>query len=117
MAFTYQSVVDLARVPVNDVNKDRYSDDILLSFANHAMLQILKRRPDLFAGQLANLLNLPDGERSLTDAFPLPAEYVQTVADYVTARAEMTDDEHVNAGRAALFMQLFGAESGAEPPL
>jgi hypothetical protein len=114
MAFTYQSVVDLARVPVNDVNKDRYSDDILLSFANHAMLQILKRRPDLFAGQLANL---PNGQMSLTDAFPLPAEYVQTVADYVTARAEMTDDEHVNAGRAALFMQLFGAESGAEPPL
>ena len=114
MAFTYQSVVDLARVPVNDVNKDRYSDGVLLSFANHATLQILKRRPDLFVGQLANL---PDGERSLNDAFPLPAEYVQTVADYVTARAEMTDDEHVNAGRAALFMQLFGAESGAEPPL
>ena len=41
----------------------------------------------------------------------------QVLADYVTARAEMTDDEHVNAGRAALFMQLFGAESGAEPPL
>ena len=114
MAFTYQSVVDLARVPVNDVNKDRYSDDVLLSFANHATLQILKRRPDLFVGQLANL---PDGERSLNDAFPLPAEYVQTVADYVTARAEMTDDEHVSTGRAALFMQLFGTESGAEPPL
>ena len=117
MAFTYQSVVDLARVPVNDVNKDRYSDDVLLSFANHATLQILKRRPDLFVGQLANLPNLPDGERSLNDVFPLCAEYVQTVADYVTARAEMTDDEHVNAGRATLFMQLFGAESGAEPPL
>ncbi|MEP6606489.1 MAG: hypothetical protein ABJA60_10290 [Nitrosospira sp.] len=108
MAFTYHSVVDLARVPINDVNKDRYADSVLLLFANHAMLQIFKRRPDLFVGKFANI---PDGERSLDDAFPLPAEYVQTVADYVTARAEMTDDEHVNSGRAAAFMQLFGAES------
>ncbi|MEO6825318.1 MAG: hypothetical protein ABI167_11470 [Nitrosospira sp.] len=107
MAFTYQSVVDLARIPVNDVNKDRYSDDSLLLFANHAMLQLLKRRPDLFTGQFASL---PSGEKSLNDAFPLPAEYVQTVADYVTARAEMTDDEHVSTGRAATFMQLFGAD-------
>lgn len=114
MAVTYQSAVDLARVPLNDANRDRYSDDILLLFANHAMLQILKRRPDLFVGQFSSL---PNGERSLNDAFPLPSEYVQTVADYVTARAEMTDDEHVNAGRAALFMRLFGAESGVEPPL
>lgn len=110
MAFTYQSVVDLARVPLNDVSKDRYSDDVLGLFTNHAMLQILKRRPDLFAGQLAGL---PNGEGPLDDAFPLPPEYVQTVADYVTARAEMTDDEHADSGRAALFMRLFDAESPA----
>jgi hypothetical protein len=110
MALTYQSVVDLARVPLNDLNKDRYSDDVLRLFANHAMLQILKRRPDLFAGQLASL---PNSEKPLDDAFPLPPEYVQTVADYVTARAEMTDDEHVNSGRAALFMRLFDTEAPA----
>lgn len=107
MAFTYQSVVDLARLPLNDLDKARYSDAALLSFANHGMLQVLKRRPDLFTGQFASL---PDGEKALGDAFPLPAAYVQTVADYVTARAEMADDEHVNSGRAAAFAQLFGAE-------
>lgn len=108
MAFTYQSVVDLARFPLNDADKARYSDATLLSFANHGMLKILKRRPDLFVGQFASL---PNGEKVLSDAFPLPAGYVQTVADYVTARAEMTDDEHVNSGRAAAFAQLFGAEA------
>lgn len=108
MAFTYQSAVDLARIPLNDTGKDRYADATLLSFANQGMLQIFKRRPDLFAGQFGNP---PQGESLLADAFPLPGEYLQTIADYITARAEMTDDEYVNTGRAALFMQLFAADA------
>lgn len=110
MAFTYQSVADLARIPLNDEDKARYPDATLLSFANHGMLQIVKRRPDLFIGQFDNL---PTGEHALTDSFPLPAEYVQLLADYVTARAESIDDEHANSGRVAAFAQLFGAEAPA----
>ena len=108
MSLSYQSIVELARIPLNDEDKTRYSDTVLLSFANQGMLQILRRRPDLFIGEFNNL---PDGERALDDAFPLPPICLQTVADYVTARAEMSDDEHVNSGRAALFMQLFGSET------
>src|SRR5687768_18308836 len=108
MAFSYQSVVDLARVPLNDSEKARYSDATMLSCANQGMLQVLKRRPDLFIGEFDNL---PDGEKGHGDTFPLPAEYLQTAADYVTARAEMTDAEHVNSGRASLFAQLFAAEA------
>jgi hypothetical protein len=108
MAFTYQSVVDLARLPLNDSDKTRYTDADLLSYANHGMLAIVKRRPDLFIGSYASL---PDGEDALTDAFPLEPEYVQTLADYVTARAEMADDEHTNSGRASVFVQLFSAEA------
>jgi hypothetical protein len=80
----------------------------MMSYANHAMLQVLKRRPDLFVGQFGNL---PAGEATPGDPFPLPAGYVQTLADYVTARAEMTDDEHASSGRAAVFMQLFSVEA------
>ncbi|HEV7929242.1 MAG TPA: DUF6682 family protein [Nitrosospira sp.] len=108
MPFTYQSVVDLARIPLNDADQARYPDSTLLLFLNHGLLQILKRRPDLFIGQFASPL---DGQNELVDTFPLPPEYAQTVADYVTARAEMTDDEHVNSGRAAIFMQIFGGEA------
>lgn len=108
MAFTYQSVVNLARVPLNDSDKARYPDAALLAFANQGVLQLIKRRPDLCVGQFGSL---PGGEKALADAFPLPVDYVQTVADYVTARAEMTDDEHVNSGRAAAFAQLFGTEA------
>jgi hypothetical protein len=107
---TYRSAVDLARIPLNDASKDRYPDDVLLAFANQGVLQILKRRPDLFSGLLARLPDWRDGERLLGDAFPLPAEYLQTVADYITFRAETTDDEHVNSGRASAFARFFEGE-------
>lgn len=108
--FTYQSVVDLARIPLNDVDKARYDDATLLLFANHIMQLLVKRRPDLFIGQYNNL---PDGQSALTDTFPLPVAFVQTVADGVTGRAEMTDDEFANSGRASLFAQLLGTEAPA----
>jgi hypothetical protein len=108
MAFTYQSVIDLARIPLNDADKVRVSDVTLLAFANHGILALTKRRPDLFVGQYSSL---PTGENALTDAFPLPAAYVQTLADYCTFRAETIDDEKMNSGRSLAFAQLFGAEA------
>jgi hypothetical protein len=110
MPFDYQYLVDLARVPLNDADKARYPDETLLLFANQAILQVLKRRPDLFIGQFASP---PTGQAALTDTFPLPPEYAQTVADYVTGRADMTDDEHASSGRAIAYAQLFGAEAPA----
>lgn len=108
MAFTYQSIIDLARVPLNDTDKVRYSDAQLLMFANHGMLALAKRRPDLFIGQYHNL---PTGEAGLTDSLPVDPAGAQLVADWVTARAEMTDDEHANSGRATVFVNLFGSEA------
>jgi hypothetical protein len=108
VAFTYQAVVDLARIPLNDADKARYSDAQLMSFANHGMMAIAKRRPDLFIGQFNNL---PKGEATLTDPFQIDAAYAQVVADYVTARAEMTDDEHADSGRAVAFTNMFTSEA------
>mgnify|MGYP001027669191 CR=1 FL=1 len=110
IAFTYRSAVDLARIPLNDASKDRYPDDILLAFANQGVLQILKRRPDLFSQQFVPWPDWADGERLLDDAFPLPAGYLQTVADYITFRAETVDDEHVSSGRASAFGRFFEGE-------
>jgi hypothetical protein len=110
MAFTYQTVVDLARYPLNDQDKTRLSDDELLAFANAGMLQLVLRRPDLFVGQFNNL---PSGQNALTDTFPLTGPYVQTVADYVTFRSETVDDEKMNEPRAIAFAQLFGTVAPA----
>lgn len=105
--FTYQDVVNLAREPLNDTDKARYSDSQLMLYTNTAILTLAQRRPDLFIGQFDNL---PTGQADLADDFPLPPAYYVTLSDYVTARAEMIDDEHANTGRAAAFMQLLNSE-------
>lgn len=109
MAYTYQAIVDLARMPLNDEDKVRYSDAQLLKFANQGTLALSKRRPDLFVGQFHNL---PTGEAALADFFPIEAAYAQVLADWIVARAEMADDEHANSGRAQAFVNLFGSEAG-----
>lgn len=108
MAFTFQKVIDLARIPLNDEDKVRYSDAQLLMFANQGVLALIKRRPDLFTGKFNSL---PGGEAVLSDFFPIDPENVQPVADWVVARAEMTDDEHANSGRSMAFVSLFGSEA------
>lgn len=108
MAFKMQQIVDLARIPLNDADKARHSDTDLMSFANHALLAAFRTRPDFFIGSYDSL---PNGALALASNFPLPEEYVQMIADYVTARAETVDDEHVNSNRATLFFQLFGAQA------
>lgn len=101
---TYQTVVDLARIPLNDEDKTRYSDAQLLAYANQAMLSYPKRRPDIFIGQYQSL---PNGEAALADTFPIDSMYMQPVADYIVARAQMIDDEHANSGRAQAHVALF----------
>ena len=107
MAFTFQQLIDRARVPLNDADKDRYSDEELLDYAVDAFLMLRRYRPDLF---LSNW-TLPDWSAfDLETSFPrAPDEYMPIIADYVTARAEFKDDEHVVAERAQAFYNLFAA--------
>jgi hypothetical protein len=116
MATTIQDVLDLARLPLNDAKDGtgsdancRYTDATLLKYTLNGLLTVYRRRPDLFFGSYANppLLTWPKAQ-----PFPLPDEYVQVLADWVSARAEVHDDEAVNSNRAALFLQLVGKDVG-----
>lgn len=103
MPYTMQDAVDRGRKPLKDTDKIRYSDTDLLVFAIDFVLACRKRRPDLFVGQYAAL----PAPATLGATFPVPDEYLPVAADYITARAEMVDDEFANDGRAAGFLQLF----------
>ena len=104
---TYQAVADLARLPLNDKDKIRFTDTTLHTYAVHGMQAIIKRRADLFIGQFSSL---PDITDQIGDAFPLSDQYIQTLADWVVARASTHSDEHISTGRAKLFAELFGTE-------
>ena len=113
--YKMQDVVDRGRLPLNDA-KDatgsdanaRYSDVVLLGYANDAVLLLRQRRPDLFFGQFEAL----PGPKALGDFVPIADEYFTALADYVTARAETGNDESVLEQRAALFFKLFADQSG-----
>lgn len=111
MAFTFQQLIDKARIPLNDVDKVRYVDTELLDYARDAYLMTYRHRPDLFIGMFAALPSF--SAFGLTSAFPLDDMYLPVVADYITARAEYKDDEHVVSQRAAQMMAMFGAGLGS----
>lgn len=104
MLYTIQQVLDHARIPLQDTKKVRYSDDTLLQYHNDAIEMAFKHRPDLFVGRwrdLAIRLRTPEEE------FPLPALYRSYVADYISGRAELVDDEYAETGRATMLVQSF----------
>ena len=110
MAFTFQQIADRARLPLNDSAKTRYPDAELLSYATDAYLLLRRYRPDIF---LANWTLASWDAFALGDNFPLVSdEYFPCITDYVTARAEFKDDEHVVAERAQAFFGLFRAGLG-----
>lgn len=102
-----QTVVDLARLPLNDNDPDdaqrRAPDADLLKYAIHGLLHTYRNRFDLWIG-----LTAPTTALALGDPFPLPDWCIEPLADYVTARAESVDDEFVAGNRAAAFYAMFG---------
>lgn len=108
MAFTFQQLADRARIPLNDADKVRYPDSELLIYGTDAYLMLRRYRPDVF---LETYTALPDySGLVLATSFPsVGDEYLPIIADYITARAEFKDDEHVVAERAQAFFQLFHA--------
>lgn len=103
---TMQDVIDLARIPLNDSAKVRYLDADLLKSANAAISAAYKVRPDLRYGSFGTEFSA----LAVGGTFPLPYQFEQVVADYMTARAEMKNDDSVNSGRAVLLMQTFEKE-------
>lgn len=105
MSFTFQTLIDRARVPLNDADKIRYTDAELLKYAADAYLLLRRYRPDMF---LADWTLVDWSAFAVGTTFPkAPDEFLPAIADYVAARAEFKDDEHVVAERAGAFYELF----------
>lgn len=107
MAYTIQTIVDIARKALNDDDKSRTSDATGLVYAKAGLHLLLNKRPDLFFGQY---LVLPDiSALTLSSTFPLDDMIAPPLADYITARAESGNDEAVLTERATMFFGLFKA--------
>lgn len=101
MARTVAEAVASARGTMNDAAGVRASTSEMEGFARDAINFIRSKRPDLFIG---NWGEIP----ALTGSAPLPidAQFFRVVVDYMIARAESKDAEHVLSGRVELMAGL-----------
>ena len=102
---TLQDVVDLARRPLNDDDKVRWPDAELLAYGVQGLLNSYRKRYELYIGATKPALTM-----TLLSAFPLPDEFLQPLAEYVTAKAHGNDDEAVSSGKFQVGLQMFTAE-------
>ena len=118
MAKTYQTLVTEARELLQDTDTDieRYTDFTLLNVLNRGLQDLGKLRPDAFyATFLNNSLNVPEivltgavaGQINWTDAFSIEMQFYSPLVTYVTAVAEIVDDEYTVDGRAGLLLNQF----------
>lgn len=102
MAYTMQNVIDKARIPLNDSAKTRVTDTTLLGYGNDYILDMSHKRPDLWFGAFPIVIVA----KAATDTFPLPDEFVPAAADFITARAELINDEAAQMQRTPVFLAL-----------
>lgn len=103
-----QSVVDLARLDLNDVDKIRNLDVDMLGYANDGISRAFAIRPDLKWGSFGTAY----ADLALTDAFPLAIEYRSAIADYVVASCEDHDDQFSLEARRVQAMKAFMNDMG-----
>jgi hypothetical protein len=104
--FTVDQLFARARLPLNDADKVRHFDSEFRVYALEALQLIRKRRPDLFIGALLKPVELPDpGDGTV----PIDDAYMQSMADYITARVQMKDGDATGAKAAELLAMAMGA--------
>jgi hypothetical protein len=100
---TLQTVIDEARVILQDAAKVRYTDAQLTVICNYAIASALRIRPDL---DFANVGNAP-ATLLIGDPFPFPPQFEPVVSNYIASRAELRDDEYSVDGRVAVLNNEF----------
>lgn len=106
MARLVSEVLATARTFLQDTTSSpRYSDADLLNYYNLAVSEARRLRPDLFYGQINNAYT----PAVASDAFAMHEMYFLPVVNYVTALAELRDDEFTSDGRITYLTNRFGA--------
>ncbi len=103
-----QSVVDLARLDLNDAYKVRNTDLDMLSYANDGLARAYAIRPDMRWGAFGTAFM----DLGLTDQFPLNLEYRKAIADFVVACCETHDDPFAIEQRQIQAMKIFMNDLG-----
>jgi hypothetical protein len=103
---TLQNVIDSVRVDLQDPTGVRYTDPELLEYCNDGIQEGFRYRPDFRLGSFT----AATVTYVAANTVPFPATYQMLLKHYVTARAELRDDEYSQDGRAAGLLARFEKE-------
>jgi hypothetical protein len=102
---TVGDIIEAARVLLQDVDGDRYSDETMVQALNEGLLETRRLRPDMFRDDPDNV---PQYEvADFGDAIQYEPMYRPALVNYVAGRIQMQDDEVSSDQRAAVFVNTF----------
>ena len=104
MTRTVGEVIASAALTLNDVAKVRYKEPEQIGFVIDALNMAKNMRPDLFMGRYA----MSFGVMTTATVLPIDEQFFRPIVDYVIARCETKDAEHVTSGRAELMAKFAG---------
>jgi hypothetical protein len=107
---TVQDYIDRARVLLLDtVAPCRYEDNDLVEALNMGILEARKMRPDLMSGYFQT--SLPDfSSANMSATVDIDPQYRTAFVYYICGQAQLRDDENVQDGRAAIFLNKFSGQ-------
>lgn len=106
MVRTVQSIVDEARTHVQDIRPEgyRYPDTDFILYANSALNEIRRLRPDFFVGTFGDAMPIIT---AIGDDWPLESQTELPVVYFMAGSAMLRDDEFANDGRAVSMLKTF----------
>ena len=96
----------------------RFPNTILLSHLNTALREVYSLRPDAYVGNFTqgvlsstSVVTYDVTDLGISTAFPLDDKFFfAPVVNFIAGRAELSDDEFVDSGRAMMLLQSFVAK-------
>ncbi len=115
MPKTYGDILTEARVLLQDADEDSYRDsqEVLVAKLNRALQELARLRPEAFdllftTDANGGSLNVPEVTvAGLGTNFPLDMMFYTPLVYFVTASAELKDDEFTSDGRVSAMMSQF----------
>ena len=102
MARTVAEVITSAKGTLNDASLTRYTEPEQIGFVVDALQFVRTEAPEAFIGRFS----IAVGTLTSLSVLPIDDQYFRPIVDYVIARCETKDAEHVVSGRAELMAKL-----------